>query len=217
MKQKYVFEKFGSCISLCVIVSRELKWWHIQHLGINMLPNVKWSTSFWYIYFQFVGNHLRRQVGEVKNHSRIGTQIKTGTIKHQRNKTFECGFKGGEAIKSVEAETTSYSSTGNRLKNLTLKPDRDRKIRSTVLWMMPSSSSVDLGKSDSRIRHTVRMSAEVCPEASPKIWRFTGWKKYFFLFITRKKRSVAFQPCITLGGVSWFDLAEKNDLSKKVP
>ena len=67
------------------------------------------------------------------------------------------------------------------------------------------------------IGHTVRMSAEVCPEASPKIWRFTGWKKYFFLFITRKKRSVAFQPCITLGGVSWFDLAEKNDLSKKVP
>ena len=32
-----------------------------------------------------------------------------------------------------------------------------------------------------QIGHTVRMSAEVCPEASPKIWRFTGWTKYFFV------------------------------------
>ena len=32
------------------------------------------------------------------------------------------------------------------------------------------------------IWHSVRMSAEGCPEACPKIWRFTGWrKKYFFL------------------------------------
>ena len=77
-------------------------------------------------------DHLRRQLDGVKR-SFMNNTNKTGTIKHQRNKTFECGFKGGEAIRSVEAETTSYSSTGNRLKNLTLKPDRDRKIRSTVL------------------------------------------------------------------------------------
>ena len=42
-------------------------------------------------------------------------------------------------------------------------------------------------------------------------------KKYFFLFTIINGRSVAFQPCITLGGVSWFNLAEKNVLSKKVP
>ena len=42
-------------------------------------------------------------------------------------------------------------------------------------------------------------------------------KKYFFLFTIINGRSVAFQPCITLGGVSWFNLAEKNVLSKKAP
>ena len=134
--------------------------------GINMLPNVKWSTSFWYIYFQFVEDHLRRQLGGVKR-SFMNNTNKTGTIKHLRNKTFECGFKGGEAIRSVEAGTTSYSSTGNRWKNQTLKPDRDRKIRSTVLWMIPSSSSVDLGKSDSHIRwrlfRFIRLSYRMIP------------------------------------------------------
>ena len=42
-------------------------------------------------------------------------------------------------------------------------------------------------------------------------------KKIFFLFTIINGRSVAFQPCITLRGVSWFNLAEKNVLSKKVP
>ena len=99
--------------------------------GINMLPNVKWSTSFWYIYFQFVEDHLRRQLDGVKR-SFMNNTNKTGTIKHLRNKTFECGFKGGEAIRSVEAETTSYSSTGNRWKIQTLKArsgQKDKKYR----------------------------------------------------------------------------------------
>ena len=42
-------------------------------------------------------------------------------------------------------------------------------------------------------------------------------KKYFFLFTIINGRSVAFQPCITLGGVSWFDLAEKMFYPKKYP
>ena len=31
--------------------------------------------------------------------------------------------------------------------------------------------------------HTVRMGAEVFPEASPKIWRFTDWKENMFFFL----------------------------------
>ena len=52
------------------------------------------------------------------------------------------------------------------------------------------------------------MSAEVCPEVSPKI---------FFLFTIVNGRSVAFQPCVTLGGVSWFDFAEKMFYPKEYP
>ena len=51
----------------------------------------------------------------------------------------------------------------------------------------------------------------------PKNLTLHWMKKYFFLFTIINGRSVAFQPCITLGGVSWVDFGENNNLSKKVP
>ena len=41
-----------------------------------------------------------------------------------------------------------------------------------------------------------------------------GFRKYFFLFTIRKGRSVAFQPCITLG-CSWGQNGLKNNFLPK--
>ena len=51
--------------------------------------------------------------------------------------------------------------------------------------------------------------------ASQKIIRSTGCKKYFFLYTIREMRSTAFQPCITLGGLHWAEMGQKNDFLKK--
>ena len=40
-------------------------------------------------------------------------------------------------------------------------------------------------------------------------------EKIFFLFTIRKRRSVAFQPCITLGGVHWVGMGQNNDFLQK--
>ena len=40
-------------------------------------------------------------------------------------------------------------------------------------------------------------------------------EKYFFIFTISKRRSVAFQPCITLGGVCGIKLVKENIFSKK--
>ena len=42
---------------------------------------------------------------------------------------------------------------------------------------------------------SLRMNAQICPEEDPKIWRF--WEK--ICLVIRKRRSIAFQPCMTLG------------------
>ena len=40
-------------------------------------------------------------------------------------------------------------------------------------------------------------------------------KFFLFLFTIIKNRSIAFQPCITLGGVHWVEMGQKNIFSKK--
>ena len=48
--------------------------------------------------------------------------------------------------------------------------------------------------------HSVRMSLGVCPGPSPKFWRLVGCFKFWSLGAKSKLRSVAFQPCISMGG-----------------
>ena len=71
---------------------------------------------------------------------------------------------------------------------------------SQALWTFPFLCGQKL---QSVIWHTVRMSALVCPEASPKIWGFVGWKN-----------SIAFQPCITLKVFNWSKWVNKIIFSK---
>ena len=39
--------------------------------------------------------------------------------------------------------------------------------------------------------------------------------KKIFLFTITKRRSTAFQPCITLGGLHWAEMGQKKDFLKK--
>ena len=55
------------------------------------------------------------------------------------------------------------------------------------------------------IGHSVRMSAQVWPDASPKIWSFV---RIFFFFTIRRRRSIAFQPCKTLGGLHLLEMSK---------
>ena len=55
----------------------------------------------------------------------------------------------------------------------------------------------------------------ICPERPRKSHALQDAKKYFFLYITRKMRSTAFQPCITLGGLHWDEMGQKHDFLKK--
>ena len=63
--------------------------------------------------------------------------------------------------------------------------------------------------------HTSRLRLGVSAKALAKFWRLIGLRKYFFLFTIRKRRSVAFQPCITLGGVHWVGMGQNNDFLQK--
>ena len=65
------------------------------------------------------------------------------------------------------------------------------------------------------LRRTSRLRLGVSAKALAKFWRLIGFRKYFFLFTTRKRRSVAFQPCITLGGVHWVGMGQNNDFLQK--
>ena len=59
--------------------------------------------------------------------------------------------------------------------------------------------------------HSVRMSLGVCPGASPKFWRLVGCFKFRSLGAKTTLRSVAFQPCIWMGGVNIVKIGEKHD------
>ena len=63
--------------------------------------------------------------------------------------------------------------------------------------------------------HTSRLRLGVSAKALAKFWRLIGFRKYFFLFTIRKRRSIAFQPCITLGGVHWVEMGQNNDFLQK--
>ena len=61
------------------------------------------------------------------------------------------------------------------------------------------------------LRHSVRMSLGVCPGPSPKFWRLVGCFKFRSLGAKTTLRSVAFQPCIWMGGVNIVKIGEKHD------
>ena len=65
------------------------------------------------------------------------------------------------------------------------------------------------------IRRTSRLRLGVSAKALAKFWRLIGCWKYFFLFTIIKSRPVAFQPCITLGGVHWVEMGQRNDFLQK--
>ena len=65
------------------------------------------------------------------------------------------------------------------------------------------------------IRQLLSIKENICPERPRKSHALQDAKKYFFLYITRKMRSTAFQPCITLGGLHWDEMGQKSDFLKK--
>ena len=65
------------------------------------------------------------------------------------------------------------------------------------------------------IGRTSRLRLGVSAKALAKFWRHIGFRKYFFLFTIIKRRSVAFQPCITLGGAHWVEMGQNNDFLPK--
>ena len=66
-----------------------------------------------------------------------------------------------------------------------------------------------------RIGQLLSIKENICPERPRKSHALQDAKKYFFLYITRKMRSTAFQPCITLGGLHWDEMGQKHDFLKK--
>ena len=56
----------------------------------------------------------------------------------------------------------------------------------------------------------------VSAKAKAKFWRLIGFRKSLLLLTIWKRRSVAFQPCLTLGGVYWSKWAKTMIFSKKV-
>ena len=68
---------------------------------------------------------------------------------------------------------------------------------------------------ESFIRHYVRSCDETIPEALQKILRPTGSTLLGGGYTVRTLRSIAFQPCITLGGVYWVEMGQNNDFLQK--
>ena len=66
-----------------------------------------------------------------------------------------------------------------------------------------------------KVWQLLSIKENICPERPRKSHALQDGKKYFFLYTTRKMRSTAFQPCITLGGLHWDEMGQKNDFLKK--
>ena len=78
--------------------------------------------------------------------------------------------------------------------------------------LKPGGVSINKGYS---IWQLLSIKENICPERPRKSHALQDAKKYFFLYITRKMRSTAFQPCITLGGLHWDEMGQKHDFLKK--
>ena len=65
------------------------------------------------------------------------------------------------------------------------------------------------------IRQLLSLKENICPERPRKSYTLQDENKYFFIYTIRKRRSTAFQPCITLGGLHWTEMGQKNDFLKK--
>ena len=55
----------------------------------------------------------------------------------------------------------------------------------------------------------------ICPECHRKSYALQDAYFFSFLYTLIKRRSTAFQPCITLGGLHWTEMGQKNDFLKK--
>ena len=71
------------------------------------------------------------------------------------------------------------------------------------LFRVPKPTPTDMS-----LWRTSRLRLGVSAKALAKFWRLIGFRQSFLLFTTRKWRSVAFQPWITLGGVNWMEPCE---------
>ena len=63
--------------------------------------------------------------------------------------------------------------------------------------------------------HTVRMSAQFCPKASPKIWRFVGWNFVSFKKYQEKAEIQSF-PIMYIKGGSTFGLSLQKSAQKQL-
>ena len=92
---------------------------------------------------------------------------------------------------------------------LILKHYYTLKIRSSwiEIYSLVTESSI--------IWQLLSIKENICPERPRKSHALQDGKKYFFLYTTRKMRSTAFQPCITLGGLHWDEMGQKHDFLKK--
>ena len=65
------------------------------------------------------------------------------------------------------------------------------------------------------IRQLLSKKENICADHHRKSHALQDAKKYFFLYTIRKMRSTAFQSCITLGGLHWAEMDQKNDFLNK--
>ena len=69
--------------------------------------------------------------------------------------------------------------------------------------------------SASHIGQLLSIKENICADRHRKSYALQDAKQYFFLYTTRKMRSTAFQPWITLGGLHWDEMGQKHDFLKE--
>ena len=81
----------------------------------------------------------------------------------------------------------------------------------------PLTLTCEANKVRSNLNHKwqlLSIKENICPDRHRKSHALQDANKYFFLYITRKMRSTAYQPCITLGGSSLGRMGQKHDFLK---
>ena len=95
--------------------------------------------------------------------------------------------------------TTSWAKERSRLSTL------GRSWRSRESWGCPRckiSWANPSGWHHFQLRRRIWSFLQSSPDVSPKIWRLVGCFKFRLLKINLKPRSIAFQRCISYGGVN---------------
>ena len=65
------------------------------------------------------------------------------------------------------------------------------------------------------VRQLLSIKENISPERPRKSYTLQDENKYCFLYTIRKRRSTAFQPCITLGGLHWSEMGQNNYFLQK--